>query len=348
MHHDVIIIGSGIAGSALAYSLRLQQKNILILESATLGNGASGNPRGMIQPFLSLGDSDMRQFFMAAYHYCQELLVEYPDSIISRGIIQFPRDDNDQRMQNAVRLSGFSAEDLMYLSPKEASDLLQMDIRSDALFWRRGAIIHPLQWAADLRGNANTQVNCKVTTLYQGENWQVKTTMDEILTAKEIYIATGHDMPLIAPWLPELPKIIRPRAGQISFVPAAVLPKLPYAISFGNYLIPPDSKHEQHVLGATYVHSDHARITENGHKKNLDSLRWLQKIMPDIPIKISAMALTGRAAVRATTRNHMPIYGQAAKNLFYLTGLGSRGLMSAPYAAAKLIIDSVGIKTPLC
>ena len=45
---------------------------------------------------------------------------------------------------------------------------------------------------------------------------------------------------------------------------------------------------------------------------------------------------TGCAAVRPATRNHMPAWGMAAPGLLYLTGLGSRGMMSAPYAAQQL------------
>lgn len=322
MTHDAIIIGAGIAGASLAHELRQRGENILVMEAApAIGNGASGNPKGMIKPWLALGDSEMRKFYTAAYHHCLTLLEQYPEAILQRGILQLPKDDNEARFADAPRLSGFDEKDLRYLTAGEASNLMQTDIRSDALFWPRAAVIDPVAWTRALLGDTPIKFKAEIKSLAE-------------IDARRIYITTGHAMHL----LPGISARIRPRMGQISMTAAQNLPQLPHAISFGHYMIP--STHaEDHMIGATYEHADDVQITDAGHQKNLDALK---KLTDTIPALVSAKNLTpadciGRSAVRATTANHMPLFGQVHENIFYLTGLGSRGLMSAPYAARLLI-----------
>lgn len=319
--HDAVIIGAGIAGAAIAYELRQRGRTALVLEAADrIAAGASGNPKGMIKPWLSLGDSAMRQFYTAAYHHALVLLEKFPEVILQRGILQLPKDEKENRFRDATQLAGFNTDDLHYLTAAEASDLMQTEILSDALFWPRAMVIDPAAWVRALLGDTEIRYGVRAASL------------DEI-NAREIYVTTGHAMHL----LPDVASQIRPRAGQLTAVPAAALLQLKHAVSFGHYFIP--SQHgKDHIIGATYEHHDRAEVSQASHCKNLDAFMQLGKIIPTLgKPQIASDQCSGRTSVRATTANHLPLCGRAHGNVFYLTGLGSRGLMSAPYAARKLL-----------
>ena len=60
--------------------------------------------------------------------------------------------------------------------------------------------------------------------------------------------------------------------------------------------------------------------------------------------------MRGRAAVRATTSDHLPLAGAAPgapQGLFVLGGLGSRGFCTAPLMAEHLVALALGLPSPL-
>lgn len=325
---DALIIGAGIAGASIAHHLRGQ--NILILDANAVAGGASGNPKGMIKPWLSLGESPMRQFYAAAYRYAMELLDEFPDVVLQRGILQLPKAGELERFQDAPALAGWSDDDLRYLTAAETSDLMQTEIRSPAIFWPRAAVMDPAKWVSALLGEISIQNQSEVISI---QNGQAALQSGEIIKADKIFIATGYAMHL----LPEIAAQIRPRAGQITMARTAQLPVLPYAISFGHYWIPP-KQGENHIIGATFEHHDQPQVTDLSHQKNIDAVFSIKNIIPALEnYNLPVSECSGRSAVRATTANHLPLFGKADAGIYYLSGLGSRGLMSAPYAAKQLI-----------
>lgn len=330
MQLDALIIGAGVAGASIAHHLR--EKNILVVDAAMPAAAASGNPKGMIKPWLSLGDSPMRQFYAAAYLYAMELLDQFPNVVLQRGILQLPKADELERFRDAPKLSGWGEDDLRYLNAAQASALMQTEIRSPAIFWPRAAVIDPPGWVAALLGETRTENQTEVVSI---KNGQASLQSGEIITTDKTFIATGNAMHL----LPDVQAQIRPRAGQISMTTAAQLPVLPHAISFGHYWIPP-AHDEDHMIGATFEHHDQPQVTDASHQKNIDALFALTDIIPTLgKHHITSSQCTGRSAVRATTANHLPLYGKTDAGIYYLSGLGSRGLMSAPYAAKQLIND---------
>lgn len=332
MAHDYLIIGGGIAGAAMAHELR--GRDVLVVDAADIASGASGNPKGIIRPFLSLGKDAMRDFYEAAYFYCLEVMEKLSVPVLQRGILQFPKDESEKRFSTAPILAGFSEQDLQYFSAQQAENFLQTDCHREALFWPRAAVVEPAAWVRALLGNTPTRTQTKITKIYFDNAWLAVTDRDEIITAKNIIVAGGYATDLI----PVLAAQLRPRMGQITLVPHAHLPSLLQAISFGHYFIPSQNS-EDHIIGATYEHSVAPALTVDGHQRNITALQNLARVLPiisDATAKLNPDICTGRAAVRATTTNHLPLYGMAAPGLYYLTGLGSRGMMSAPYTAQQL------------
>jgi tRNA 5-methylaminomethyl-2-thiouridine biosynthesis bifunctional protein len=128
--------------------------------------------------------------------------------------------------------------------------------------------------------------------------------------------------------------------------------------------------HGAHCIGATFdwVDSDDLnsapQVAEKDYARNLAELA---QVLPDMMPQASA--LTGRAAFRCTTLDHLPIVGPLPQQstylrdfaelrhghpwarypeavyqpgLYGLTGLGARGLVAAPLAAEILAAQITG------
>lgn len=165
--------------------------------------------------------------------------------------------------------------------------------------------------------------------------------------------------------------------GQITFLPATETSPTA-AISFGGYLTPPfEGKDGRmfHALGATYDRwrdrpEDFRPLRESDHERNRALLR---QHLPALSARLDAEPVGGRAGLRCTVQDHMPIagpvhdrtrfrevfaelhhgrpptaYPQAPylDGLFVLGGLGSRGFQTAPLAAARVAAEITGAPLP--
>ena len=66
----IAIIGGGIGGVTLLHHLRnAGYKTTLIEKEPHILSGASGNPAAILDPYLSLGESIEKSFYLRAYGY---------------------------------------------------------------------------------------------------------------------------------------------------------------------------------------------------------------------------------------------------------------------------------------
>ena len=65
-NYDLLIIGSGIVGSALSFYSSLQFKNVLVLEKNFAGYNSSGNAQGGLAPYLG-HDKKVKKFHEDSY-----------------------------------------------------------------------------------------------------------------------------------------------------------------------------------------------------------------------------------------------------------------------------------------
>ncbi|MCA6233179.1 MAG: FAD-dependent oxidoreductase [Phenylobacterium sp.] len=155
---------------------------------------------------------------------------------------------------------------------------------------------------------------------------------------RTVILATGADLRHLWPAAPILP--VR---GQVSWV-AAPDPETPRAAGWGGYLAPMAGGF---LFGATFRRGEASTdLTDEDHRANLESLA---KVRPALAASLAGVALGGRARVRATTRDHLPLAGAVpeAPGLFVLGGLGSRGLTWAPLLGEHVAARATGGPSPL-
>ena len=123
--------------------------------------------------------------------------------------------------------------------------------------------------------------------------------------------------------------------------------ELDHAVAWGGYACPMEIDGVRGVLfGATH---DRGRtgleLSAADHARNLE---MLAEGLPELATEARARPLDGRASVRATTFDRMPVAGALqAPGLYLLGGLGSRGFCTAPLLAEHLAAEALDIPSPL-
>ena len=117
------------------------------------------------------------------------------------------------------------------------------------------------------------------------------------------------------------------------------------AAAWGGYVLP---TREGLLFGATHDRGDiGADVREADHDRNRAALA---ATLPELARRIAGAPLQGRASVRATTADHLPLAGRAPgaePGLFLLGGFGSRGFSLAPLLAEHVAALALGAPSPL-
>src|SRR5690606_17587106 len=117
---------------------------------------------------------------------------------------------------------------------------------------------------------------------------------------------------------------LNPVRGQITQVKvSAATQKLKANLCCGGYFSP--ALGGAHTLGATFQRwLDHGDIME---QDDADNIAGLAAVAPELA---EGLEVAGhRAAVRTSSKDHFPVVGGLADNLYVSTGHGSHGIISA-------------------
>ncbi len=153
-------------------------------------------------------------------------------------------------------------------------------------------------------------------------------------------LAGGADQSRLWPSAPSAPCAAR-RPGP-TFPP---LGPAPAPSAFGAYAIP--------TRDGVLFEATHDRDVVETDARDADDRRNLQALakgLPDLVGRLADAPLHGRAAIRATTADHLPLAGAvpgAPEGLFVLGGLGGRGFCLAPLLAEHLTALVLALPSPL-
>ena len=224
----------------------------------------------------------------------------------------------------------------MRLSPAETAQRLG-ETAPQALDQACALLVDP---AAILRAWAGPVVAGHVSRLKRdGDVWVLEDADGrEIARAEAVILAAG----LATAGLADTPPLT-PVRGQLSWAPD-VKSDLP-ATAWGGYAA---GTIIGLMFGATHDRSDMGlEVRDADHRRNLETLA---KVLPDLADQLETETLAGRASVRATTQDRLPLAGPAsdqADGLYLLTGFGSRGFAMAPLLAEHVAALALGAPSPL-
>lgn len=336
----VVVIGAGLAGCWTARTLAENGIKVVVLESGpNAASGASSNPAGIVKPFVTRSPCHAMSFYLAAYAYLLERLQQWnlntACSFHACGVTQLVQKPYPTSMHYEC------------VSSDNLGSTLGVQAKGNAIRFAHSGWLNPNQLCRSLLAHDAIELNCNQSVS------SVEACVKEF-DADHVVLATGtalssfsqtHQLPIV------------PARGQISrFKVPKHQSKLKQVVSGKHYIIPDN---DSVIVGATFergVTFDDVKEADN--QANLYGLQATLKGFAVDPI-----ALDAYAGVRATTPDRLPLLGPAPnveqcahvysdlhhgksldsypslpihENLSVFSGLGSRGIVTAPYCAYLL------------
>ncbi|TGL45084.1 FAD-dependent 5-carboxymethylaminomethyl-2-thiouridine(34) oxidoreductase MnmC [Leptospira perdikensis] len=362
-----VVVGAGIAGASICLSLKERNiKTILIDSDSGPAKHASGNPIGVVYPFLTKHKTAESEFSLAAFQYFLSIwekfhlkdLVPHVDGIY-------------YLMDTKETYDRYSHSIISHQIPNHiAKESVEPFSNSPALFFPEGKSVSPVDLTKQILILANPRIeySCKLLTWEeskQNSKLQIlcKTSNEEI-HCDYLFLSQGYQFTedVHLNWVP-LKKV----RGQILQIPEQK-PTNKYGILFGDYITPPIAGYQ--VLGATF---DEFKLEQESRPEESE-LMWktlLQKL-PELTSKWEPQnprLFSTRVSYRTQSQDRSPIVGKLPniskidlsikyqnalrsgekemkipyyESVGILNGLGSRGLTHSLYSAEILVSSILG------
>ncbi len=367
----VIVIGAGLAGCHIARALAARHIRVTVIDRHAMpAQEASGNPQGALYTKLSANHAALTQFGMSSLQYA---LRHYRHTSLHEvfsacGLLQL----TEKTDQHLVVFLSNNPEFVHWVDKQEASDLSGIALTRGGWWLPQSGWIDPQRLCKKLLDHPliETRFDCAISQLQREHNaWQLYDDKQQRIDCSEhLVIACAQASTHFSQtqWLP-----LRAVRGQITTLPASEKSHaLRCVICDEGYLTP--AHQQQHCLGASFLPDDidtDLRLNEQQHNLNL-----LREIAPALHEHWGNIALQGRAALRCTTPDHLPMVGALpdreiflqhyaklrhnakatinqtgsyVEGLWMLTGFGGRGLCYIPLAAELLAAQMLHEPRPL-
>lgn len=383
-HHDVLIIGAGLAGCALAQRLGARGLRLAMIDAApNIATGASGNPAGVFHPVVASDDSLASRATRAGFLYALghwRTLERHGFSFdwSSRGLVQVAVDEDEQSaFESAIDAFDLPRDLVRYVDRDAAHTFLGVKPAFGGLLFEHGGFVDPASLcraqlhAARASTSLDLMINRTVASLDDaGDEWRA---LDEngrcIARAPIVVVSNSNDASRLASLDYAPTRAIR---GQLTWIDDPILAALTHPLIGDGYLLPRLREDTRQLTGASYELDDEDIALRESSQ--LDNLARLQRLVPNAATSLathaSTMPLTGRVALRCATSDRMPMIGQLADEsaarthastlsgawpldlprragLYGAYGYGSRGLIWAALGAEIIASQITGAPLPV-
>jgi tRNA 5-methylaminomethyl-2-thiouridine biosynthesis bifunctional protein len=243
-----------------------------------------------------------------------QALPESDDTWRRTGVLQLAFDADEQARQEALLAAGFPRTLFYGVTRTDAHALAGIDVPTGGVFLPGAGWVHPPALCRALVDHPHIDVRIgDVATIERADGlWRVHAATGEAaLPAPVVVIATAHESRALDATR-HLP--LRTISGQVTALPATPRSaRLATVISGEGYAAP--TRHGAHTIGATHrmrEASTDVRVAD--HATNLAMLARLAPALFEAAggSRLGPAALTGRAGVRCTSPDTLPIVGPVA------------------------------------
>ncbi len=346
---DVTVIGAGVAGAAVAHALAQRGLAVRVLErNAEPAAGASGNPIAVFRPVLSREDTLSSRLTRAAFLRDLRGWAALGERVAwSRcGVLHLVRDaEAGRRQQMVLAAASPPAAFAHWVDAGRARELVNWAVEVPGVFYPEAGWVAPATlcraWLDHARIDLRT--GCAVARLEPAANgWRLLDAKGDIVDeAGTVVLANAYEAGHLAQGVAWPLHRVR---GQVTRLPSGSLPELRCVVSREGYVVSADG---QVLVGATYEHDDLDIAPRM--ESDLANLARLQAILPGAGARIDVSEVGGRAALRATLPDRLPVVGSVAgaTGLYVAAGYASRGVVWAGLMGEALADHVVGAPLPL-
>lgn len=363
---DVAIIGGGIAACFTAWELAQRGYRIkLLCADDTLADQASGNRQGALYPLLNGSYDTLAEFYSHAYRYSlteiKTLTQKHPNIQHEWcGVLHLNSNEELTKKHQAIAQAGYPESVVKPVDAQAASEWAGIPLPHSALLYSEGGWLCPGDLCRAIATELSQQghsieLKVKVEAIKPQQNgWQLLTSQ-HCYQADAVVIAAGTESTQfeISQHFP-----LNSVRGQVSHMETTTASApLKSVLCHTGYLTP--AHNQSHCMGATFVrNTTDQELQVEEQQLNLERLA---NALPNSKLvkEWQQSPLAGRVGFRATLRDHLPLAGpipiweqvstlEAAgpgnvgelsqlpcyPNLYIFTGLGARGICSAPLGAS--------------
>lgn len=349
---EVAIIGGGVAGASLAYETTLAGLQPTIIDPCGIAGGASGNPAGLVMPRIDVGNGSAGGFFLGAYLHVLRTIGAVETRCGERffnpcGVLLKAATEDERRRHEKILGGRFLPDGWI-------------ERRDDGLFFPQSGVVDPIRYCFALAGATPVDRRRAVSLALAPDGATIWFEDGRAQRFDAVVLANGCE----ASRFREARSIpLAGVMGQVDYFPTAPSPA--FATAFGPYAAPAPGGGL--LIGATYGPVGAAASSSNIASTRAN-IAALASEMPTLASALDPSASRPRAAVRCQTPDRMPVagrlpdwsfyagaydglrfgrradypIGRAVPGAYILAGLGSRGLLTAPFAAAMVAADMTG------
>jgi tRNA 5-methylaminomethyl-2-thiouridine biosynthesis bifunctional protein len=311
-HADALVIGAGLAGSSVAWSLAQRGLNVIVLEHHTKpANEASGNPAGIYMPVLEATHSLKEAFYSDALTLLQQRLAAAPEKIQhdSCGVIHLPRDEKQVlRFQRIAERDDLSEDIANPLTKTQAERLSGIQISREGLHYPNSGWVSPQSLCQYYLSHPGITLRggVKVDQIKRQEgNWYALSSSTDILSSAPLAVLAGGHLSSAmeqAAWLP-----FHSVRGQITRLRLKHPHRLRCVVCHQGYVLPANN-HEL-IIGATYNRErDDYELSTTEHNQNIQAL---QDFLPTFAQGLDLQTeLLGRVGFRSVVPGRLPLAGR--------------------------------------
>lgn len=316
---SALIIGAGVAGASLAFSLARRGYSVQVLERASApATGASGAAAGIAMPLLTAAPTERSALLAAGLVHLQSRLARLlaAGATVShrRGAFMTTRDpDLLERYARGLASHELPEDCAQSVDQRETRAALGFEIAERGVYFPDALTLAPREYvAAQLASFPDIQMryNSAVARLERaGEHWEARDADGALLARACTAICANAADAVRFAGLASLP--LRRVRGQLFRAPANEASRtLTAALSYDGYITP--ELGGEHIVGATFEQDN--ENPENEPQQNETLFAALRDIAPNLARcfeNLNVQYLPTRTAFRAAAPDHLPLIGAA-------------------------------------